>query len=343
MSQTAVSKMCTRAARGLSRRVMIRGAAAAVLALAAVAGSAPSHAQDFPTKPVRVIVPFGAGGLADVTMRIAGEKLGEILGQQLVIENHPGAGGVAAANELLKADADGHTLIVMSNGTTIAVSLFKDLSYNPQEDFAPISTVAWFDLALFVNPQAGYDDLQALVAKAKAEPGLLNVGTVSPGSSQNLAAEYFRSAAGIDVNIVPYKTSPEILAALIRGDLDLAVESPTAFAGAISGNQAKVLAVTGAKRNPSLPDVPTVEEAGVEGFIVEGWNALYTKAGTPDDVVAKLHDAIEQVVSMPEIQQKFAELGTLAQSLTPEQMAERFEADRAKWAEVIESAGIETR
>jgi tripartite-type tricarboxylate transporter receptor subunit TctC len=326
-----------------SWRVFLGAAIAATLALGSIAGTETSHAQDFPSKPVRIIVPFGPGGLADVTMRIASEKFTEILGQQFVVENFPGAGGVSAANELLKSDPDGHTLIVMSNGTTIATSLFENLSYDPQKQFAPISTLAWFDLGMFVNPDAGYDSVQAVVDKAKANPGTLNLATVSPGSTQNLAAEYFRSVTGIDVNIVPYRTSPDILTALIRGDVDMAIESPTAFAGAIKGNQVSMLAVTGLTRNPSYPDVPTAQEAGIDGYEVSGWNALYTLAGAPDDAIAKLHDAISKVAAMPEIQKRFAELGTSARSLTPEEMAERFEADRKKWAEVIESAGIEKR
>ncbi|MFZ2102201.1 MAG: tripartite tricarboxylate transporter substrate binding protein [Oricola sp.] len=325
------------------RRIILGAAAAATLAAGTLAGSFAAIAQDYPTKPVRIIVPFGPGGLADITMRLAGEKLTGILGQQFVVENHPGAGGVAAANELLKSDPDGHTLIVMSNGTTIAVSLFKELGYDPQTQFAPISTLAWFDLGLFVNPDSGYASVTDVIAKAKAEPGAVNIATVNPGSTQNLAAEYFRSVTGIDANIVPYRTSPDILAALIRGEVDLAIESPTAFAAAIENSQAKMLAVTGALRNPSYPDVPTAKEAGVEGYDVSGWNALYALAGTPEAVIAKLHDAIAEVAAMPEIQQRFAELGTSAKALTPEEMAAQFEFDRARWAEVIDKAGIEKR
>lgn len=321
------------------RRLLIGAAAAAALAM----GTFTAMAQDFPTKPVRVIVPFGPGGLADITVRLAAEKLTGMLGQQFVVENHPGAGGVAAANELLKSDPDGHTLIVMSNGTTIATSLFKELGYDPQTQFAPISTLAWFDLGLFVNPNSDYATIGDVIAKAKSEPGLLNIATVNPGSTQNLAAEYFRSATGIDANIVAYRTSPDILAAVIRGEVDLAVESPTAFAAAIENDQARMLAVTGLVRNPSYPDVPTTLEAGVEDYEVSGWNALYALGGTPDDVIAKLHDAIAEVAAMPDIQERFAELGTSARSLTPEEMAEQFEIDRARWAEVIDAAGIEKR
>lgn len=325
------------------RRRILGAAAALALSAGTVFGAGGALAQDYPTKPVRIIVPFGPGGLADITMRLAGEKLSEILGQQFVVENHPGAGGVAAANELLKTDPDGHALIVMSNGTTIAMSLFNNLGYNPQEQFAPISTLAWFDLGLFVNPEGEYSSVQQVIDKAKSDPGAVNIATVNPGSTQNLAAEYFVSATGIEANIIPYRTSPDILAALIRGEVDMAIESPTAFSAAINNEQAKMLAVTGATRNPSHPDVPTTAEEGIEGYEVSGWNALYTLDGTPDDVIDTLHSAIAEVAAMPEIQEKFAELGTSARSLTPEEMAAQFEKDRARWSEVIDSAGIEKR
>ncbi|MAS04059.1 MAG: tripartite tricarboxylate transporter receptor protein [Ahrensia sp.] len=325
------------------RRMLLGAATIAAIAPALFGGVAGAQAQDYPTKPIRIIVPFGPGGLADITMRLAGEKLAGILGQQFVVENHPGAGGVAAANELLKSDPDGYDLIVMSNGTTIATSLFKNLGYDPQTQFTPISTLAWFDLGVFANPEGDYMTLDDFIAKAKAEPGYLNVATVNPGSSQNLAAEYFRKVAGIDVNIVTYRTSPDILAALIRGEVDVAIESPTAFSGALENNQARLLAVTGSQRNSTYPDVPTAQEAGVEGYEVVGWNALYTLAGTPDDIVKKLNDAMFEVAGMPEIQKRFMELGTSAKALTPDEMAAQFEKDRARWAEVIESAGIEKR
>jgi len=333
----------TRSGVSCLRRAVLGAAAVAALAVGTMGGTFAAAAQDYPTKPVRIIVPFGPGGLADISMRLAGEQLTQILGQQFVVENHPGAGGVAAANQLLKSDPDGHTLVVMSNGTTIAMSLFNDLGYDPQTQFAPISTLAWFDLGLFASPSGDYATIGDFIAKAKAEPGQLNIGTVNPGSTQNLAAEYFRSATDIKVNIVAYRTSPDILAALIRGEIDLVVESPTAFAAAIKNDQAKMLAVTGAVRNPSHPDVPTTSEAGVEGYEVSGWNALYTLAGTPDDVIAKLNKAITEVAAMPEIQAKFAELGTTAKALSPEEMATQFENDRAHWAKIIESAGIEKR
>lgn len=333
----------TTSVRGNRGTRLIRATLGATALLAVALGTGAAFATDYPTKPVRILVPFGPGGLADVTMRLAGEKFTKLLGQPFVVENHPGAGGVAAANELLKAQPDGHTLIVMSNGTTIAMSLFRKLSYDPQKQFTPISTLAWFDLALFVNPEAGPKDLKDLLAKAKKEPGSVNIGSINPGSTQNLTAEYFRSAAGIDANVIPYRTSPDVLAALLRNDITVAIESATAFSAAIKANQVRTIAVTGLTRNPSLPDVPTAQEAGLADYEVSGWNALYSLAGTPDDVIAKLHDAIVKVADMPDIKEKFANLGTFPRANTPKEMAARFEADRKKWAGVIDKAGIQKR
>ena len=326
-----------------TRRFLLATALATAIVTGPILAGAASAQDDFPNRPIRVIVPFGPGGLADVTLRLAGEEMSEILGQQIVVENHPGAGGVAAAEQLLRAEPDGHTLIVMSNGTTIATSLFENLSYDPQEQFTPVSTVAWFDLVLFANPDSDIGSVQALLDKAEADPGSINIGTVNPGSSQNLAAELFRSVTGMEANIVPYRTSPDVMAALIRGDLDLAVESYTAFASAIEGGQVRPIAVTGLDRNPALPDVPTAREAGVENYDVTGWNALYAPAGTPDSVIEELQQAVATVTDLPELKQKFSDLGTIARATTPQEMADRFEADRQKWAEVIESAGIETQ
>ncbi|MDP2779620.1 tripartite tricarboxylate transporter substrate binding protein [Devosia sp.] len=327
----------------LMRRLLIGTTLAATAISLPLMTSTVMAQEDFPTRPIRVIVPFGPGGLADVTVRLAGEKMSEILGQQIVVENHPGAGGVAAAEQLLRSEPDGHTLIVMSNGTTIATSLFTELSYDPQSQFTPISTVAWFDLVLFSNPDTDIDSVEALLAKAEADPGSINIGTVNPGSSQNLAAELFRSVTNMEANIIPYRTSPDVMAALIRGDLDIAVESYTAFASAIEGGQVRAIAVTGLDRNPALPQVPTAAEAGVENYDVTGWNALYALDGTPDAIIDALHEAVATATEMPEIVQKFADLGTIARSTTPEEMADRFEVDRQKWAEVIDSAGIETQ
>ena len=296
-------------------------------------------ADTWPDKPVRIIIPFGPGGLADVTMRLAGEPLGELLGERLVLENRPGAGGVAAATTMLNADADGYTLIVLTNGTTITETLFDDLPYNITEDLVPVSAVAWFDLVLLVNPDSGFTDLQALL---EARGDNLRIATINPGSTQNLSAELFKSLASNNATIIPYRTTPDVLGALLRGEVDLAIDAYTALKGAIDNNQARPIAVTGEVRNPAMPDIPTAVEAGITGFVVTGWNALYARTGTDPAIIDRLNADIASVLATDDIRTRFAELGVEARANTPQEMQQRFLSDIEKWRRVIEAAGIET-
>lgn len=241
------------------RDVLLAGAAGAVAAL----GLSARAQETFPTQPIRVVIPFGPGGLADVTTRLVGQKLSEKLGQQMVADNRPGAGGVLAATTALGAPRDGHTLILFSNGTTIAASLMK-LSYDPQADFVPISTMAYFDLNLLVGQNSPYTNLAALVAEGKKRT--LNFGSINPGSTQHLSGELFKSVAGLNANMVPFRTSGDVQTALIRGDIDVGFESYAALRGGIDGKLLRALATTGPRRTPWLPDVPTVREAGVANY-----------------------------------------------------------------------------
>jgi len=294
---------------------------------------------DYPSKPIRVIIPFGPGGLADVTLRLAGEPLGEGLGQRLVIENRPGAGGVAATTNILNSEADGYTLIVLTNGTTIAETLFDKLPYQITEDLVPVSSVTWFDLVLLVHPDAGVESLEALLAEKGND---LKIATINPGSTQNLTAELFNTRSGIDATIIPYRTTPDVLGALLRQEVDLVIDAYTALKGAIDSGQARPVAVTGESRNPAMPDVPTVTEAGIEDFVVTGWNALYAKAGTPPEILRQLNDSVARVVNTQDIQNRFRELGVEARATSAEQMQERLLDDIEKWRQVIETAGIGT-
>lgn len=298
-----------------------------------------TDAQDFPTKSIRVIIPFGPGGLADVSMRLVGEALGDILGERLVMENRPGAGGVAATTTMLNADADGHTLIVLTNGTTIAETLFENLPYRITEELIPISAVAWFDLVLLTNPDTGYNSLQELLS-AKGDD--LKIATINPGSTQNLTAELFSTRANINATIIPYRTTPDTLGALLRNEVDLVIDAFTALKGAIDNNQAQPLAVTGESRNPALPDIPTTQEAGIEDFVVTGWNALYTKAGTDPEIISRLNQEISSVLVNDEIKTRFAELGIEARATTPEEMQQQLLSDIEKWRQVIIDSGIDT-
>src|SRR5688572_29895952 len=321
---------------GISRRRLVIGALAAS---ALPAGLARAQAG-FPSKPVRVIVPFGAGGATDVTVRIAAEKLGDKLGQRFVVENIPGAGGIPASRAVLAAGNDGHTLGVATNGTAVSVSLFKALPFDPVKDFDMVSTIGLFEAVFAVNPGSPYKTLQDFIRAAKAQPGKLNVGTVTAGGTQHLAAELFKSEAGIDFQIISYKTSPEIIVSLLRNDVQMTIEFYTALRGHLADRRLTALATSSAQRSATLPDVPTVAESGVPGYEVTSWNAIYVAKGTSPEIIRALNQAIHEVVAMPDVRKRFGEVGIEARASTPEQLSARLRSDIAKWGRVIEKAGI---
>ncbi|WP_051357409.1 Bug family tripartite tricarboxylate transporter substrate binding protein [Azorhizobium doebereinerae] len=295
----------------------------------------------YPTRPVRILVPFGPGGIADITVRVVAEKLTEKLGQQFVIDNQPGAGGITAARSALQATADGYTLVLLTNGTAISVPLFKKLPFNPVKDFAPVSSLGTFDFLFLTNGASKYQSVRDLVAFAKANPGVLNVGTVNVGSSQNLSAELFKSMAGIDFTIVPYKTTPDLVIATTRADVDLMIDSYASARAMMADKKIRALASSGPARSAVTPDLVTVDESGVKGFDVTSWNAIFAPAGTPQEVIATLNAAIREVVALPEVKKKLLDLGIEAKASTPQELGARLASDIAKWTAVIDKAGIE--
>ena len=301
---------------------------------------APALAQTYPTRPVRAILPFAAGGLADITTRIVSDKLGDKLGQRIIVDNQPGAGGIAAARSVLAAPPDGYTLAVVTNGTAISVPLFKTLPFDPVADFAPISAMGTFDLALAVNANSPYKTIGDFIRDAKANPGKLNVGTISVGSTQNLGAELLRSMSGADFALVTYRTAPEALIALLRNDIQLIVEYYATVKPGLDDHKVRVLATSGEHRSKILPKVPTVSESGVPGYVVTSWNAMFAPKGTPPEVVAKLNEAVREAIALPEVKQRLLDLGIEAQAGTPEEISVRLKADISKWTKVIEDAKI---
>jgi tripartite-type tricarboxylate transporter receptor subunit TctC len=297
-------------------------------------------AQNYPNKPVRLILPFGAGGVADVTARLVTERLGEKLGQRFVIENMAGAGGINAARAVLSAPADGYTLALFSNGTAISVSLFKNLGFNPVTDFVPVSSMGYFDFIFVTQAGARYPTLAEFIKAAKEKPGALNVGTINVGSTQNLSAQLFKSTAGVDVAIVPFRSSPDVLIALLRGDIQMAVENYTAVQSHVADKAAIAVASSGMVRTTFLPEVPTVKEAGGGDFEARSWNAIFAPKGTPPEVIRMLNAALREVLDMPDLKKRALDLGIEAKASSPEEILERLKADIDKWAEVIERAGI---
>jgi len=308
--------------------------------------AAPSAAQaqaDYPNRPVTLIVPYGAGGVADVGMRILGEQLGNRLKQQFVIENRPGAAGIVAAQTGAAAAPDGYTLLMTGNNTAIAAALFKSLPYNILTDFGSVSTAAFFDLLIVTRAGSPLKSVADLIAAAKANPGKLNIGTINPGSTQNLAAELFTSTAGIKTAIVPFRTSPDMAGAVMRGDVDVAFEFYAPLSGLLADNKIVALASTGAKRTAYLPGVPTVMESGIKDYDVASWNGLSVPAGTPKPVIATLNAAMKDVIPGPDVQSKASQMGMAMRWSSPEDMTARMKVDIAKWGAVIDKAGIPKR
>jgi tripartite-type tricarboxylate transporter receptor subunit TctC len=300
----------------------------------------PVLAQTFPSKAVRIVVPFGAGGVADLTARTVAAKMAEGLGQSVVIENKPGAGGVVAGDAVAKADPDGHTLLLMSNGTAVSAGLFKSLPFDTLKDFAPISTLGTFDIAIIVPANSRFKTLGELLAFARANPGKLNVGSINVGSTQNLAAELFKTAAGIDAQIVPFNGTPAVVTALRGGQVEVAVEILGPVMSQISAQALRALAVTGDKRAAVLPEVPTAKEAGVANLSASSWNGLAAPAKTPAAVIARLNKEITAALNAPDVKKKLADLNVDAQASSPEQTAALLASDIRRWGEVITRAKI---
>ena len=302
--------------------------------------SIPSFAQSFPTRPVRILVPFAAGGVADITARVLSQKMGEALGQQVLVENRPSAGGIVASEAVAKAEPDGHTLLFITNGNAVSVSLFKSLPYDTVNDFAPVSTVGFFDLVLAVDSASKIGSVRDLVAVAKANPSKFNIGTINPGSTQNLAAELFKSMAGLEAQVVPFKATPAVIVALKANDVQAAFEFLTPVLPQIRGGTLRALAVTSAKRFPGLPDVPTVAESGVPGYQASSWNGVAAPAKTPRPVIERLNREVNAALADPAVHKRLSELGVDVRPGTPEALRELLVAEIAKWKAVIERAKI---
>ena len=297
-------------------------------------------AQDYPAKPIRLVVPFGAGGVADLTARIVAQKLGESLGQSVVVDNKPGAGGVVAGDAVAKAAPDGYTLLLMSNGTAVSAGLFKSLPFDTVRDFIPVSTLGTFDLAVVVADNARWRTLGDLLADAKARPGTLNLGTINIGSTQNLAAELFRTRTGADLQVVPFNGTPAVVTALRSGQIDAAVEILSPLVPQIQGKALRALAVMGDSRSPTLPDVPTVAQAGIKDFDVASWNAIAAPARTPAPIVERLNRDIRAALVHPDVRKKLQDLHITARGSTPEQARQLLESEIKRWGEVIARANI---
>jgi tripartite-type tricarboxylate transporter receptor subunit TctC len=324
---------------GWRRRV---GVPVIATAVAIVVGVAVAPAQTkYPEKPVRIILPYGPGGVGDVTMRLVAQKLSERLGKNFFIDNRPGAGGIVSGKAALTFPADGYTLYLAGSAAAISESLFKSLPFSVTRDFTAVSGLASFDMLLATRADSQLDTVAKIVAYGKANPGKLNFGSITSGSTQNLSADLFRMITGVQATLVVFKTTPDMMTAIIRGDIDVGFDYYAPLLPMIANKQIKIIATSGEHASPGLPDVPTVRDSGYPDYVVTGWNALSAPAGVPKDIVTKLNEEIVVVLKMPEIRQRMADLGMEPMIASPDALNQRLHDDIVKWARVIDAAGIE--
>ena len=312
-----------------------------VLTLVA-AGTAPARAEPgYPRRPITIHVPYGAGGLADVTLRLYSQKLAPRLGQQLVIENRPGAGGGLAAKAALANPPDGYALFFCGSGMAISMSLLKPKPFDIVRDFIHISTIANLDELLVAtgaaSPLAGVQDL---VAAARRSPGKIAIGTINPGSTQNLTAHMLKQRAGIDVAVVPFRTVPDLITALMRGDVDAGIDYYAGFQPVPGDSRIRIIATTGERRSPLLPTVPTIKESGYPDFVVTSWQGLSAPRGIPDDVLQLLNREMVAATAEPEFREQLAKFGMSPSGSTVAAMNDAMVREVERWAEVIQKAGL---
>ncbi len=324
---------------------MNRFARNALHALCALLSFALAHggaaAQSYPTKPIRLIVPFAAGGGSDVVGRVVAQKLGERLGQQVLVENRPGAGGSIGADQVAKAAPDGYTLLL---GSTSEIAQYPNLNpkvpYDPVRDFAPIGAIGTVPLVLVASETLPAKSVAEVIAFAKANPGKISFGSAGNGSTTHLAMELFASIAGISMTHVPYKGSAPVVTDLLNGNLQLAIPTMPAVLPHASGGKLKLLAVSTARRTASLPAVPTMQDAGVRGYDTGLWTGLLAPAGTPREVVAKLATELQWVVSQPDVKDQLAKQGAEAAPGSAEAFAAQIREELGVWARVVKQANI---
>jgi tripartite-type tricarboxylate transporter receptor subunit TctC len=294
----------------------------------------------WPERPIKIVLPFGPGGVADVTARILATKLTDKFGQQVLIENMPGPGGINAARSVINSPPDGYTMAYVTNGTSISVAAFNKLPFDPVKDLQMVSMAGTFDLVIAVDANSEYKTLGDFIKAAKANPGKLNVGTTLLGGTQNLGAELFKSLAGLNIQIVVYKTSPDIVVAMLRNDVQMMIDFPPAVQGQVNDGKVRILASSGPKRSQFTPKVPTVDEAGVKGYEVISWNGVGVPKGTPQAVIDTMNKAMREALATPELKAQYEKVGVEARGSTPAELTARLTADIKKWNDVIDKAGI---
>jgi tripartite-type tricarboxylate transporter receptor subunit TctC len=310
---------------------------------AVLSGAQSSKAQEWPAKPVKILVGFGAGGGTDVVARIVADKLGDVLGQQFVVENRPGAGGTIAGGVVAKAEADGYTALAISTGHSVSSVTIKQVPYDPVTSFAPVGILASSAYVVVVPKDSPAKDVKSLVAHVNKEPDKLNYSTVTPGSTQHLIAEDLRQRTGMKAKLVSYRTTGEVVTALLRGDAAFGVELFHALRGQVQAGELRLIAVSTPKRWPAAPDVPTIAESGLAGFAYSGWYGLLFPAGTPQPVVDKLHGALAKVLARDDVKKRLEGAGAIASLSTPAELGKLIASDVASFRSVARNAGLEPK
>ena len=321
-----------------TRRLCLAGITGAFVLGLAHAACAQS---DYPSRPVKIVVPFAAGGGVDILARVVAQHLGERLGQPVVVENRAGAGGTPGVQFVAQAEPDGYTLVMATTGThTINPALFSTLPYDPIKGFEPITLVASVPNLLVVNPAVPAQTVKELVALAKAKPGELNFGSFGPGTSNHLSGELLKHLAKLDITHVPYRKAPEGVVDLIEGRIQMLFVNMPLGLPHVKAGKMRALAVSGAQRSAMVPELPTMSEAGVDDFVVESWYGLLAPAGTPKPIISRLHDEVKVVLARPAVQEFFAKQGAETLTSTPAELTAMIKAEIPRWKKIIEISGV---
>jgi tripartite-type tricarboxylate transporter receptor subunit TctC len=316
--------------------------AAVLIAATGLVQSAPASAAtpEYPTRSIRLIVPFAPGGSNDIMARLIGQHFSESMGQAVIVDNRPGAGGIIGTDAAAKSPPDGYTLLMMSVTLAVNPSLRLNLPYDTHRDLLPITLVASAPLMLVVHPSMPAKSVKELIAYAKANPGKLNFASGGPGTTPHLAGELLKSMAGIDMTHVPYKGGGPALTDLVAGQIQLMLENIPSTLPHVKADRLRALAVTGLTRSALVPHLPTLDEAGLKGYEIVGWNGLFAPAGTPQNVVARIHAETVKGLAKPEVKERLATLGAEGVGSSPAEFAKFFAAEISKWAAAVKQAGL---
>ena len=318
---------------------MVQLARNLIAAALCAAAALPANAQNYPSRPVRIIVPFAAGGPADIYARFVGQRLQEALGQPFVIEDRPGGGSVLGTDAVAKSAPDGYTLLMMSNTHTVNESLIANKPFQLLRDFAPVAPVNYSDLLLVVHPSVPATTLAEFIALAKSRPHALNYASSGPGTPYHMAGELFKAMAGLDIVHVPYKGSSGARTDILGGQVQMMFDAITTMAPNVRAGKLKALGSTGKVRSPVLPEVPTVAEAGVPGYEAVIWLGIMAPLGTPKAIVERLNAEIRRIVNTPEVKEAWAKQGAAPMSMGTDEFAQYLREDIAKWANIVKISG----